>query len=276
MIIFALDPVHELSAQAAAAPAEELPVPRLEYYPPANPEAARGAVIVCPGGGYARRADHEGAPVAQRFNANGFHAFVLHYRVAPNHHPLPLKDAATAIALVRKNADRFGIDPKKIAILGFSAGGHLAASVSTLYHEAEPLLESSLQGISARPDAQILCYAVINGHTGSFHNLYGEQATEAEFAHFCLDKHVTPQTPPAFFWHTVEDPVVDIENAYSFARALRANGVSYELHAFPYGPHGIGLSDAEANERRGSPSDAYAEVRVWPELAATWLRSSRS
>lgn len=273
MIIFALDPVKELDAQAAAAHADTLPVPRLEYYPPANPEQCKHAVIVCPGGGYCRRADHEGAPVAERFAKNGLHAFVLHYRVAPDRHPLPLKDAATAIALVRKNAERFGIDPSKIAILGFSAGGHLAASASTLYKEAEPLLEPSLQGTSARPDAQVLCYAVINGHTGSFTNLYGEGAGDAEFAHFSLERHVTPQTPPAFFWHTLADPVVDVDNAYDFARALRKNGVSYELHVFPRGPHGVGLADEQANEKRELPADSLPEVRVWPELAATWLLS---
>lgn len=273
MSVFALDPIRELTLAEAAAPAEALPVPRLEHYPPANPVRNARAVIVCPGGGYRMRADHEAEPIARRFAHNGFQTFVLHYRVCPERHPTPLKDAATAIAFVRKNAVRFGIDPAKIAILGFSAGGHLAASASVLYKEAEALLEPALQGTSARPDAQVLCYPVINGHTASFTHLYGENAGEAEFARFCLDRHVTPQTPPAFLWHTVEDMVVDIDNAYDYARALRANGVRYELHAFPRGPHGLGLATDEALERRSVPPGAFAEVRVWPELATTFLNA---
>lgn len=269
--LFALEPVQELPLPADQAELGNI-VPRLEYYAPVNPAPDAGALIVFPGGGYAMRAQHEAEPVARRFAREGIHAFVLHYRVAPNRHPLPLKDAATAVAFVRQNAKRFGIAPDKIAVLGFSAGGHLAGSASVLFEEAQPLLEDSLKDTSARPDAQILCYAVINGHTGSFTNLYGAEADETEFEHFSLDRHVTKQTPPAFVWHTAEDPVVDVENAYSYVRALRKHSVPYELHVFPYGTHGLGLVDEAARERRELSAAKYAEVAIWSDLAASWLK----
>lgn len=276
MSLFSLEPVQKLSLPlpTTVAETEALPVPRLQYFAPgvANGTEPAGAVIVCPGGGYARRAPHEGAPVAERFAALGFHAFLLDYRVAPHRHPLPLKDAATAVAFVRKNAAQFNVNPEKIAILGFSAGGHLAASLGVYFKEAEALLEPSLAGTSPRPDALLLAYTVINSHTGSVNNLYGPDAGEEAHARFRLDSHVSPQTPPTFFWHTLEDKTVDVENPYAFARALRLNDISYELHIFPHGPHGLGLSDENMAKRYGLDMEKYSEVRVWPELAATWLR----
>jgi acetyl esterase/lipase len=225
-----------------------------------------GAVIVCPGGAYTHRAPHEGAPVAERMNREGFHAFVLQYRVSPNPWPAPQQDAGRAIRIVRSNAKEWNIIPDKIAMLGFSAGGHLAASLSVYFDSEYTNGGDEMDAISCRPDAVIPCYPVIStdpefAHPGSPKSLFGENPTQAQLDIFSLEKQVTPNTPPVFMWHTAEDPSVPVKNSLSFAAALSDNKVPFELHVFPEGRHGLGMKPD------------VPHILIWPELAARWLRN---
>ncbi|SDE14267.1 Acetyl esterase/lipase [Paenibacillus sp. UNCCL117] len=236
------------------------------YLLPAGEGEHHPAVIVCPGGGYVKRADHEGRPVAEWLNRIGISAFVLDYRVAPSKHPAPLGDAKQAIRIVRANAEAWGIDSGRIGILGFSAGGHLAASASVLFEPGDEAAEDLLQRQSTRPDLAILCYPVISllpefGHQGSKNNLIGEEAPQELVKALSLELQVSPETPPAFIWHTSDDASVPVENALYFAAALRRNGVPFELHSYESGRHGLGLA----------PEHPYAEP--WTAACERWLRN---
>ncbi len=227
---------------------------------------ARGAVIVCPGGGYSHRANHEGAPVAEKFNQAGYHAFVLQYRVAPYRFPAPQEDILRSIKIVRSKAAEWHIKPDKIAVLGFSAGGHLACSSGVVFDEVQANNGDAADAVSARPDATILCYPVISGvnmgHLGSFRNLLGEELLPQDRKHYSWECRVKDNTPPSFLWHTAADGGVPVENSLNYAAALRAKNIPFELHVFPEGKHGLGLGT----------DDSVPEIRVWPDLCATWLR----
>lgn len=239
-------------------------VPEIHYYKPTAP-TSEGAVVIFPGGGYHHRAEHEGKGYAEFLAANGVHAFVVDYRVAPHRYPLPLLDARRAVRYVRFHAAEYGLDPEKIAVMGSSAGGHLAALTAA---SAEPIsLEGvdAVDGVSARPNAQILCYPVIVTpddpacHAGSYDNLLGGRDEKGEQATSPV-VHVDEQTPPAFIWHTAADPAVSVGNSYAYAAALRQANVSVEMHIFPYGNHGLGLA-------KGDP-----HVAQWSALLLNWLR----
>lgn len=224
-------------------------------------------LVVCPGGGYGRKAMHEAIPVAHWLNALGVSALVLDYRVAPHRHPAPLTDAQRLIRLARHNAAEWDIDPKRIGILGFSAGGHLAAAASTLFDGGDPAAEDPVERQSSRPDASILCYPVItfgeHRHDGSMRNLLGKRPLPRLRIDLSLESRVTPETPPTFLWHTADDSAVPVENALLYARACHANRVPFALHVFPEGRHGLGL----AEER--------ADVREWTRLCHEWLAHIR-
>jgi acetyl esterase/lipase len=259
-----------------------------------------GAVLIMPGGGYGGRAtDHEGYQIAvspprscvqrwhpeaecsvcvlqERCNAAGFHAFILQYRVSPNVHPAPLMDASRAIRIVRSRSKEWGVHPDQIAVLGFSAGGHLAGSISTLHHRFPFEAQDDLSELSNRPDATIMGCAQLqpprrlslslsgpcqltaqlaptdavvssgeHAHRGSFQNLLGADATAEEREAFSLDKQVDEQTPQAFLWHTTGDTGVPVENSMLYASGLRAVGTPFEMHVFPGLPHGIGLGNGK-------------------------------
>jgi acetyl esterase/lipase len=225
--------------------------PWLERYP-APAGQPRGAVLVCPGGGYGGRAPHEAEPIARRFNEAGLHGFVVHYRVAPHRHPAPLSDVARAIRLIREHAPEWSVDPARIAVCGFSAGGHLAASAGTLCPDE-----------ASRPDALILCYPVLSsgpyGHRGSFENLLGPDPSPEALRAVSLELQVTGRTPPAFMWHTADDAAVPVENSLLFAQALRAHRVPFELHVYPSGEHGLGLAPDRPR------------IATWSALCAGWL-----
>jgi acetyl esterase/lipase len=223
----------------------------------------RGAVIVCPGGGYWGKADYEGAPVARWLNSAGISAFVLDYRVMPYKHPYPLQDAQRAIRTVRFHAQEWGINPDKIGILGFSAGGHLSATTGTHFDFGSPDATDPVERVSCRPDALVLCYPVVTfgefRHDGSMVALIGENPPEALRHSLSNETQVTRQTPPAFLWHTANDEGVPAENSLLFASAMSKNKVPFELHVFPDGPHGLALGE-------GHPA-----VCAWTGLCATWL-----
>ncbi|SDC81808.1 alpha/beta hydrolase [Paenibacillus amylolyticus] len=226
---------------------------------------SESAVIVCPGGGYGFLADHEGAPIAELLNRAGISAFVLKYRVAPHQHPAPITDGQRAIRYVRAHAERYGINPAKIAVLGFSAGGHLTATLGTLYDEGQPDHEDPIERQSSRPDRVILCYPVITmesyGHAGSRENLLGSDATAEQIKAFSAEQQVRADAPEAFIWHTSADQAVPVENSLRYALALGEHGIPYDLHVFEKGSHGLGLAE-----------DNHA-IRVWSDLCLTWLKN---
>ncbi len=235
---------------------------------------ARGAVVVCPGGGYQGLAAHEAFPIAEWLNAAGIGAFVLRYRLAPHHHPAQLMDAQRAIRLVRARAEEWNVKPDHVGILGFSAGGHLTASAATHFASGRRSAKDPVERQSCRPDAAILCYPVITfsggWNEGTRTNLLGKKPPKALVASLSNERQVTPRTPPTFLWHTSDDPVVRVENSLIFAEALRRNKVPFELHVFPSGPHGLGL--ARDNEIAGLHKEDPI-VSQWPALCAKWLTS---
>jgi acetyl esterase/lipase len=223
----------------------------------------RAAIVVCPGGGYRRRAPHEGAPVARWLNSLGIAAFVLDYRVSPHRHPAPLDDARRALRLVRHRADEWNVDRSRVGVLGFSAGGHVAATAATQPAAADPAAADAVDHQTSRPDALVLAYPVItfgeHRHEGSMLNLLGDDPSTASREALSAELQVSADTPPTFLWHTAEDASVPVQNALLFAQALAAHGVSFALHVFPRGRHGLGLAEDDP------------VVGAWTGLCATWL-----
>lgn len=240
---------------AATVAADERDNPTLTPYLAAAERSSGAAVVVCPGGGYQNLAmDHEGVQIARWLNGLGIHAFVLKYRLGPRHrHPAMLDDVSAAFRMVRARAAEWKLDPKRVGVWGFSAGGHLAATIST-HFTAE-----------TRPDFAILAYPVITctenwKHRGSCRNLLGSEEPDAALAAaLSNEKQVTKDTPPTFLFHTTDDASVPVENALAYYAALRKHGVEAEMHIFEHGRHGVGL--AKDNWILGA----------WPDLLARWL-----
>lgn len=237
----------------------------------------RPLILVCPGGAYAYTSAREGEALAMQFLAMGYHAAVLKYSCAPAVYPTALTELASAMALIRQNAQEWHVDPDKIIVLGCSAGGHLVASLGTLWDEnflAEALeLEGSDHAL-LRPDGMILCYPVITAgefaHRGSFQNLLKER--EAELAEYLsLENRVSEKTPPTFLWHTFTDESVPVENSLMFVSALRKAGVSTEFHMYPCGGHGLGLANRLTSNADGGA--IQEECTSWISLAHTWIES---
>jgi acetyl esterase/lipase len=225
------------------------------------------AVIVCPGGSYQHLAmDHEGVQVAKWLNSVGISAFVLQYRLGPKyHHPAMIDDAQRAIRTVRTRAVSMHIQPDRIGIWGFSAGGHLASTAATHFDSGNPNAADPIDRAGSRPDFAILAYPVISlnseyAHAGSRLNLLGKTPDPKLLDDLSNDQRVTPQTPPTFLFHTTTDTTVPVENSVRFYLALRKAGVPAELHIFQNGPHGVGLA----------PTDAT--LSAWSGLLANWLR----
>jgi acetyl esterase/lipase len=241
-------------------------VPAIDYYEP-KVFQSDAAVVIFAGGGYRHRASHEGAGYAKFLSENGISAFVVDYRVKPTTHPYPLLDARRAVRYVRANADKYRIDPKKIAVMGSSAGGHLAALVSTYKGVIDGEGADGLDEVDPMPNMQLLCYPVLDilGHSGSFFNLLGEK-TQA------LHRLVTPyliaekDAPPMFLWHTAEDTSVDINSSFRYATRLHELGIPVELHIYKNGPHGLGLADGEKHD--------FPYVRGWERLLLRFLKAN--
>lgn len=221
------------------------------------------AVIVCPGGAYSHRARHEADPVARWLNSLGISAFVLEYRVAPYQHPQPLNDARRAIRMVRHHAPQWLIRPDRVGILGFSAGGHLAATAATWFDLGDASATDPIDRQSSRPDLLIACYPVVSleryPHQASRLNLLGADPDQRLVRALSLEHRVTPQTPPTFLWHTADDASVPVDHSLAFAASLARNNVPFSLHVFPQGRHGLGL--AEENPA----------VAKWKNLCADFL-----
>ena len=224
------------------------------------------AVLVLPGGGYGMCSHQEGAPVAAWLNSIGLSAFVLDYRVAPSKHPAPYHDARRAIQYIRYHSEAFKVDPNRIGVIGFSAGGHLAATLSNLYALKNERVNDAIEQVSARPDLSILCYPVISSgewaHARSFDNLVGED-TESR-TQLSMETAVHKATAKTFIWHTSEDDVVPVQNAYLYASALAEQGIAHELHVYPYGGHGLGLASVADSRRK-------PHVAQWRPACERWL-----
>ena len=230
-------------------------------------ENALGAVVVCPGGGYAMKASHEAEDIGLMFQKAGISAFVLNYRVDPYRHPWPLRDVRRAISFVRFHAACWGLASDcPIAVCGFSAGGHLACCAATLYDLADFEPMDEVDKTSNRPDAAILCYPVVSmisdkRHHGSRVNLVGEDAPEELVRHLSGELNVRDDGPATFIWHTANDEVVPIANSLMLAEALSQKDIPFELHIFPDGHHGLGLAPEQP------------EIAVWADLAVTFLKN---
>lgn len=243
--------------------------PEIRLYPVEASKANGCCVVVLPGGGYGALAvDHEGQQVAKWLNSIGVTAAVVNYRLGPKyHHPAPLQDAQRGIRYVRAHAEELKIDPQRVGIMGFSAGGHLASTVSTHFDAGDKASSDPVAQQSSRPDFSILCYPVISlkesfAHAGSRRNLLGEEPDPALVENLSNETQVTKETPPTFIFQTDEDRGVPAENAVAYYLALRKQGVPAELHVYQFGPHGVGLAT-------GNPI-----LTTWKERLADWLKAN--
>jgi acetyl esterase/lipase len=246
---------------------EDRDIPALTVFLPRTVAQNTPAVIICPGGGYSNLAsNHEGRQVANYFNSLGVAAFVLRYRLGPRyHHPIELGDAQRAIRTVRSRAPEWRLDPTRIGIMGFSAGGHLAMTASTRFEAANPSAPDVIDRANSRPDFTILGYPVISmvepwTHQGSKNNLLGNNADADLARSLSGEQAVTKDTPPTFIFQTNADTTVPAENSVYYYLALRKSGVLAEMHIFEKGPHGVGLANDDP---------ALSE---WSKLLANWLR----
>ena len=235
---------------------------KISIYPP-HIKVGKGSVIVFAGGGYSGRCAYEDVAYARFINSLGLTAFVVDYRCYPNQFPDELLDARTAVRFVRKNADKFDLDPQKIAVMGSSAGGHLCALLSTYREQLENEELTEYYDVDYLPSAQILCYPVISSrndimHEGSYRNLLGVHFDQKD--KFSPDMIADCNTPPAFIWHTFEDNMVNVMNSYVYAEKLKELGITTELHVFPYGVHGKNLANDDQH------------VGQWKKLLENWLR----
>jgi len=242
-------------------------VPTLTAYMPAKEKMTGAAVMICPGGGYSiLAASHEGSDIARWFNDMGIAAFVLKYRlpnpeIMTNQQEVPLMDAMQGMTLIRKNASKYGIDPTKIGVMGFSAGGHLASTLSTHYHRGPKASEL------AKPNFAILMYPVVTfgekAHTGSRDKLLGKLNTSPEMvAYYSNELQVSNQTPPTFLVHSEDDKTVPVENSINYYLACLKSGVPAEMHLYPTGGHGYGLRTTK-----------FGSLNKWPEACKAWLTS---
>jgi acetyl esterase/lipase len=247
---------------------EDKDIPTLTPFLPDAGSASGAAIVVCPGGGYGGLAGHEGKDYALWLNQHGVTAFVLKYRLGSGgyRHPRMLEDVARAIRTVRSRSAEWKLDPKRIGVMGSSAGGHLASTALTHFDAGMPDAADPVERVSSRPDLGILCYAVISmgqyTHQGSKRNLLGTDPSAELVTLLSNELQVTPQTPPTFLWHTAEDTAVPVENSLQFAGALRKAGVPFDLHIYQKGRHGIGLADKEP----------FANVHPWAADCVFWLK----
>lgn len=231
----------------------------------------RPCLLICPGGAYGWCSQREAEPVAVHFLPEGFNVFVLNYSVAPSRFPTQLREVAAAMELIHRNADAWHCDVRCIAIMGFSAGGHLAAHYSTCFDWPEV---REVFPESKAVQASILCYPVISAdpavaHLGSFENLLGHSPlTAEETERFSCNLRVTEHTPPTFLWHTAADGSVPVMNSLLYAQALAAHQVPFELHVYPYGGHGMATVDEQTND---GLTPAATHAKVWMDGAKKWL-----
>lgn len=278
MIIKTFDIDIDYDALSCTAPTEK---PRLISYMQ-NTEYVkttvwkkRPAVIVCPGGGYNSRSRREAEPIVMNYCAAGFHCFLLEYSVAPTGYPGPLCELSWAVGKVRSMADEYQIDSEKIFVCGFSAGGHLAASLG-VYH-TDPIIRkySGTVKDENRPNGLILCYPVITGEDGKTHDGTKMRFTEGlkpeKLKYFSLENHVNKDTPKCFIWHTFSDDSVPVHSSMRFAQALLLNNIEYELHIYPKGRHGLSLGTKQTTVKA---KNYVPYVSDWMEMSIKWINQN--
>jgi acetyl esterase/lipase len=268
-------PVHQASVPLwpdgapGALGREPKDIPTLTLFLPEPDKATGAAMVICPGGGYSHLAPHEGGDYARWLNDQGIAGFVLQYRLgsAGYRHPRMLEDAARALRLVRFRAAEWKIDPKRIGIIGSSAGGHLASTLLTHFDAGDTNAPDPIDRVSSRPDIGVLCYAVITmgdlTHHGSRDNLLGANPPPQMIDELSNERHVTKETPPCFIFHTAEDATVPVQNSLEFAGALRRAGVLFELHIYQHGQHGLGLGSRDYDPSKWHP---------WTMECRRWLK----
>jgi len=244
-------------------------IPTLTPYLPDADKATGAAIVICPGGGYGGLAQHEGRDYALFLNDHGVAGFVVKYRLGSHgyRHPRMLEDAARAVRLVRARAGEWKVDPKRVGIMGSSAGGHLASTLLTHFDAGKPEDADPIERQSSRPDLGILCYPVISmtaelTHQGSKNNLLGKEPSDDLVKLLSNEQQVTQDTPPCFIWHTWEDQAVKVENSLGFAAALRRQGVPFDLHIYQQGRHGLGLAD----------KPPFTKAHPWARDLVFWLK----
>ena len=286
-VIVSLDISQSRSAQNAPAPLPRLEfplwadgapgalgketkdIPTLTPYFAPPGKATGASFVICPGGGYAALAPHEGFQYALWLNEQGITAFVLKYRLGSNgyRHPAMMWDVQRSIRYVRANAEKWNLDPNRIGVMGSSAGGHLASTALTHFDAGDPNASDPVDRVSSRPNLGILCYPVItmgaDTHGGSKRNLLGDNPDPKLVELLSNEKQVTSDTPPVFIFHTFEDSTVKVENAMEFAAALKRYGVPFALHIYPKGAHGMGLGSAQWNPDNRHP---------WTYECSLWLK----
>lgn len=248
-------------------------IPTLTVFLPAAEKATGAAMVICPGGGYAHLADHEGSQYARWLNEQGIAGFVLKYRLGSSgyRHPAMLQDASRAIRTVRARAEEWKLDSKRVGIIGSSAGGHLASTTITHWDRGNPDSTDVIERQSSRPDLAILCYPVISlnneyTHKGSRANLVGTNAPTELLAELSAELQVNKETPPCFIWSTMEDKTVPVENSMMLAESLRRVGVPFDLHVYERGGHGMGL---------GNKTFDTANFHPWTRDCEFWLREHK-
>ena len=236
------------------------------------------AVLVIPGGSYRDVcSDREGENVALAFNAMGMQSFVLHYSTKEKaKYPRPLQEASLAVAYIKAHAEEYGINPERVFVLGFSAGGHLAGSVGTLWSRPEAYEPMGLKYGENRPCGMVLCYPVLawfpDTHIGTFRNALGTMTpTDEEANYISLEQHVGADTVPAFLWHTADDGGVHVDNTLKMMSALARNKITCEAHVYPHGPHGMGLATPTTDDQNGKLSNE--RVAEWTRLARAWMKT---
>jgi acetyl esterase/lipase len=282
--LFCMTMISESEAQQASFPlwpeaapgalgTENKDIPTLTPYPAAPGTTTGAAIVVLPGGGYGMLAGHEGHDYALWLNELGISAFVLKYRLGSGgyRHPVMLHDAARALRTVRAKAAEWKIDPKRIGIMGSSAGGHLASTLLTHFDAGNAEAADAIEKQSSRPDLGILCYPVISmtselTHGGSRNALLGGNPDPELVKLLSNELQVTKDTPPTFLWHTADDAAVKVENSLHFALALQKHQVPFALHVYPHGRHGLGL---------GAPLDKPKNRHPWVQQCALWLKEMK-
>ncbi len=247
---------------------EETDKPTITAYLPAA-NSAKTAVVIFPGGGYVGLASgKEGSDIARWLNVRGVAGFVVKYRLGPRyHHPIEMQDGQRAIRLVRAHAAEYGIAPDHIGVWGFSAGGHMAATMATQFDLGQPNATDPIDRPSSRPDFAVLAYPVITmeapvAHAGSVKNLLGDTPEPALIEAMSAEKHVTQRTSPAFLFATYDDKTVPVMNSVLFYAAMVKAGVPAEMHLYQHGPHGVGLAAG------------FPQLKGWPDVLAHWMAAN--
>ena len=250
-------------------------IPSLDAYI-LKSEGRRPAALILPGSGYQQCSPREAEPLALRFNAEGFHAFVLWYSCAPSRHPSPIQDCARALTAIREHSDEWQVDGEKIALIGFSAGAHLALS-TLLFASRDFAAGQGIEPRHTRAATLILCYPVVSSgefaNRGSFNALLGENPDPQLLELLSLENQITANLPPVFLWHTCADQSVPVENSLLLAGALRRASVPLEMHLFPDGKHGLSLAIPETCA--GDKEFINPHAAQWFPLCVNWLKQRR-